>query len=139
MEIIYEKSGVKIYMKEDAIHTTFVVAKSKREEIQACTGFEPSKENVFEMDAAATVHNSSTLAPPTNSLPPSFSSRFFSNFKTLLRNLCLVFQRSHVKESLDVFVPLLAVVIINQSLQSGVCSDVWKERSWNSPVKEVWF
>ena len=36
------------------------------------------------------------------------------------------------------FVPLPAVVIINQSLQSGVCSDVWKERSLNSHAKEVW-
>ena len=44
-----------------------------------------------------------------------------------------------VKESLDEFVLLPAVLIINQSLQSGVCSDVWKERSWNSHAKEVWF
>ena len=44
-----------------------------------------------------------------------------------------------VKESLNEFVPLPAAVIINQSLQSGVCLDVWKERSWNSHAKEVWF
>ena len=54
MEIIYEKSGVKNYMKEDAIDTTFVVAKRKPEEIQVCTRFEPLKENIFELDTAST-------------------------------------------------------------------------------------
>lgn len=148
MEIIYEKSRVKNYMKEDAIDTTFVVAKRKLEEIQACTRFELLKENIFELDMAATVHNSSTYAPPTNSLQPSFSSGFFSNFELLSKDsvnrlMLSVPTKScsldPVKESLDEFVPLPAVVIISQSLQSGVCSGVWKERSWNSHAKEVWF
>ena len=37
----------------------------------------------FELDAAATVHNSSILAPPTNSLQPSSASGFLSNFELL--------------------------------------------------------
>ena len=43
MEIIYEKSGVKIYMKEDAIDTTFVVANRKREEIRLARDSNPQK------------------------------------------------------------------------------------------------
>ena len=40
-------------------------------------------DNRFELNAAATVHNCSTLTPPTSSLQPSSSSGFFSSFELL--------------------------------------------------------
>ena len=94
-----------------------------------------------ELDAAATVHNNhSTLVPLVNCSQPSSSSGFFSNFELLsedsVKNLVLSVPTKScsldpvptkvVKECLDELVPLLTV-IINQSLQSGVFPDVWKE------------
>ena len=94
-----------------------------------------------ELDAAATVHNNrSTLAPSANCFQPSSSLRFFSDFELLskdsVKKLVLgVPTKSYsldpvptkiVKECLDELVPLLTV-IINQSLQSGVFPDLWKE------------
>ena len=94
-----------------------------------------------ELDAAATVHNNhSTLAPSVNCSQPSSSSGFFSNFELLsedsVKKLVLSVPTKScsldpvptkvVKECLDEFGPLLTV-IINQSLQSGVFPDVWKE------------
>ena len=92
-----------------------------------------------ELDAAATVHNS-TLAPSANCFQPSSSSGFFSNFELLSKDSVekLVlgvptkscsFDPVHmkvVKECLDELALLLSV-IISQSLQSGVFPDVWKE------------
>ena len=40
-------------------------------------------DNRFELNAAATVHNCSTLIPPTSSFQPSSSSGFFSSFELL--------------------------------------------------------
>ena len=42
------------------------------------------------------------------------------------------------KNCLDELVPLLTV-IINQSLQSGVFPDMWKEALVTPTLKEVWF
>ena len=94
-----------------------------------------------ELDAAATVHNNhSTLAPSVNCFQPSSSLGFFSNFELLskdsVKKLVLGVPTKScslepvptkvVKECLDELV-LLLTVIINQSLQSGVFPDVWKE------------
>lgn len=94
-----------------------------------------------ELDAAATFHNNhSTLAPSANCFQPSSSSGFFSNFELLskdsVKKLVLSIPTKScpldpvptkvVKECLDDLVPL-PTIIINQSLQSGVFPDVWKE------------
>ena len=94
-----------------------------------------------ELDAAATVHsNHSTSATSANCFQPSLSLGFFSNFELLskdsVKKLVLGVPMKScsldpvptkvVKECLDELVPLLTV-IINQSLQSGVFPDVWKE------------
>ena len=93
-----------------------------------------------ELDAAATVHNNhSTLTPSANCFQPS-SLGFFCNFELLskdsVKKLVLSVPTKScsldpvplkvVKECLDEIVPLLTV-IINQSLQSGVFPDMWKE------------
>ena len=99
---------------------------------------------------AATVHNSSTiLAPltiPSNPhLPQDFPLILSSLVKTLLRKLVLSVPKKCcsldlvatkvVEECLDELVPLLTV-IINQSLQSGVFPDVWKEAPVTPTLKK---
>ena len=105
-----------------------------------------------ELDAAATVHNNhSTLAPSANCSQLSSFSGFFSNVELLskdsVKNLVLTCSAPTkscsldpvptkvVKECLDELVPLLTV-IINQSLQSGVFLDVWKEALVTPMVKK---